>query len=142
MIIRFDMKGSYILIVEIKSDLIISFGKKGEKQFEKGYYIYVGSALSGLDQRIQRHLRKQKKLHWHIDYLLEHAIIIAVFFKEGKFREECNIAKKLDGQLLLISGFGCTDCQCKSHLFYGSFDDVMSAVEKLKMNSYHFDENY
>jgi len=142
MIIIFDMKGSYILIVEIKSDSIIPFGKKGIKQFEKGYYIYVGSALGGLGQRIQRHLRKQKKLHWHIDYLLEHAIITNVFYKEGKIREECNIAKKLDRQLFSIPGFGCTDCRCKSHLFYGSFEEVMSAVEKLQMNSYHFDANY
>ena len=136
------MKGSYILIVELKKDKIISFGKKRKERFNKGYYIYVGSALNGLDQRIQRHLRKQKKIHWHIDYLLKHAVIIDVFYKESKIREECNIAKKLDGQLLLISGFGCTDCQCKSHLFYGSFDEVMFAVEKLKMNSYHFDANY
>ena len=136
------MKGSYILIVEIKNDSIISIGKKGEKRFNKGYYIYVGSALNGLDQRIQRHLRKQKKIHWHIDYLLKHAVIIDVFYKESKVREECNIAKKLDGQLFSIPGFGCTDCRCKSHLFYGSFEEVMSAVEKLQMNSYHFDANY
>jgi len=125
------MKGSYILIVELKNDSIISVGKKGEKQFNKGYYIYVGSALNGLDQRIQRHLRKQKKLHWHIDYLLKHAVIIDVFYKESKVREECNIAKKLDGQLFSIPGFGCTDCRCNSHLFYGSFEEVMSAVERL-----------
>ncbi len=136
------MKGSYILIVELKNDSIISVGKKGEERFNKGYYIYVGSALNGLDQRIQRHLRKQKKIHWHIDYLLKHAVVIDVFYKESKVREECNIAKKLDGQLFLIPGFGCTDCRCKSHLFYGSFEEVMSAVEKLQMNSYHFDANY
>ena len=136
------MKGSYILIVEIKNDSIILIGKKGEKQFNKGYYIYVGSALNGVNQRIQRHLRKQKKIHWHIDYLLKHAVIIDVFYKESKAREECNIAKKLDGQLFSIPGFGCTDCRCKSHLFYGSFEEAMSVVEKLQMNSYHFDANY
>ncbi len=136
------MRGSYILIVELKNDMIISIGKKGEKCFNKGYYIYVGSALNGLDQRIQRHLRKQKKIHWHIDYLLNHAVIIDVFYKESKIREECNIAKKLDGQLFSILGFGCTDCRCKSHLFYGSFEEVMLAVEKLQINSYHFDANY
>jgi len=103
------MKGSYILIVEIKNDSIILIGKKGEKRFNKGYYIYVGSALNGLDQRIQRHLRKQKKIHWHIDYLLRHTVVIDVFYKESKVRGECNIAKKLDGQLFSIPGFGCTE---------------------------------
>ena len=136
------MKGSYIFIVEIKNDSIISVGKKGEKRFKKGYYIYVGSALNGLDQRIQRHLRKQKKIHWHIDYLLKHAVVIDVFYKENKFGDECNIAKKLDVQLSSITGFGCSDCQCKSHLFYGSFEEVMYAVKKLQMNPYHFDANY
>ena len=137
------MKGSYILIVELKNNSIISIGKKKEKErFNKGYYIYVGSALNGLDQRIQRHLRKQKKIHWHIDYLLKHAVLIDVFCKESKIREECNIAKKLDGQLCSIPGFGCSDCRCKSHLFYGNFEEVMSAVEKLQMNTYHLDANY
>jgi len=136
------MKGSYILIVEIKNDSIISVGKKGEKRFNKGYYIYAGSALNGLDQRIQRHLRKQKKIHWHIDYLLKYAVVIEVFYKESKVKEECNIAKKLDVKLPSISGFGCSDCKCKSHLFYGSFEEVMHAVEKLQMNPYHFDANY
>jgi Uri superfamily endonuclease len=136
------MKGSYILIVELRNDSIISIGKEGEECFNKGYYIYVGSALNGLNQRIQRHLRKQKKIHWHIDYLLKYAVVIDVFYKESKVRDECNIAKKLDGQLFSIPSFGCSDCRCKSHLFYGSFEEVMSAVEKLQMNSYHFDANY
>jgi len=65
-----------------------------------------------------------------------------VFYKESKIREECNIAEKLDERLFSIPGFGCSDCRCKSHLFYGSFEEVMSAVEKLHMNSYHFDANY
>ena len=136
------MKGSYILIVEIKNDSIISVGKNGEKHFNKGYYIYVGSALNGLDQRIRRHLRKQKKIHWHIDYLLKYVVVIDVLYKESKVREECNIAKKLDVKLSSITGFGSSDCKCKSHLFYGSFEEVMSEVEKLQMDPYHFDANY
>ena len=136
------MNGTYLLVIHLQKKSSIIIGALGRIKFQQGYYIYVGSALNGLDQRIQRHLRKQKKIHWHIDYLLKHAVIIDVFYKESKVREECNIAKKLDGQLFSIPGFGCTDCRCKSHLFYGSFEEVMSAVEKLQMNSYHFDANY
>ena len=136
------MKGSYILIVELKKDSIISVGKIGEKQFSEGYYIYVGSALNGLNQRIKRHLRKQKKIHWHIDYLLKHARIIDVFYRESNVREECIIAKKIKKELLSIPGFGSSDCRCKSHLFYGSFEEVMSVVEELQMNPYQLDANY
>ncbi len=37
--------------------------------FEKGYYVYVGSALGTLSRRVHRHELKNKKLHWHIDYI-------------------------------------------------------------------------
>jgi hypothetical protein len=32
--------------------------------------VYTGSAKRGLDARIERHIRHDKALHWHIDYLL------------------------------------------------------------------------
>lgn len=130
------MKGSYILLIEIKKDILVPIGKLGIKHFSKGYYVYVGSALNGLEQRINRHLRKQKKMRWHIDYLLQHGKIREVFYKENTLREECKIAKVLGKTLSLISGFGCSDCKCKSHLFYGSLKDVTNAIDKLGMIPY------
>ena len=38
----------------------------------------IRSALNNLDKRIQRHKSNQKKMHWHIDYLLKKAKIIDV----------------------------------------------------------------
>jgi len=130
------MKGSYILLVELKNDTTINIGKLGKKQFNKGYYAYVGSALNGLEQRIERHLQSQKKMHWHIDSLLRHAKIINIFYKENKIREECNIAKTLDKKLLSVPDFGCSDCTCKSHLFYGYQKNVMKAINELEMTPY------
>ena len=130
------MKGSYLLLVELRNDAIISIGKYGKKRFDKDCYVYVGSALNGLEQRINRHLRSYKKMHWHIDYLLKSAKINGAFYKESKHKEECSIAKKLDRRLVSIPGFGCSDCNCKSHLFYGSKNDVMNTVDKLKMTPY------
>lgn len=127
------MKGSYLLLIKLEKDSIISIGKQGNKQLNKGYYIYVGSALNRLEQRIQRHLRKQKKMHWHIDYLLRHAKITNIFYKENTVREECNIAKTLEKTLSSIPGFGCSDCRCKSHLFYGSQKRIMSAIKESEM---------
>jgi len=130
------MKGSYLLLVELKENNILRIGKLNKILFNKGFYVYVGSALNGLEQRVQRHLRENKRIRWHIDYLLRHAKIINIFYKENKIREECNIAKTLDKKLLSVPGFGCSDCTCKSHLFYGSQNDIMNTVGKLKMTPY------
>lgn len=136
------MKGSYLLVIKKENDSIIQIGKLGEIDFKKGYCLYVGSALNGLEQRIQRHLRKDKITHWHIDYLLEYAKIVDVFYKEKDTREECFIAKKLDEKLPSIPGFGCSDCNCKSHLFYGKYDEIKNIIERLNMKSYPCDANY
>ena len=130
------MKGSYILVIELKKDKNIQTGSLGKLFFKKGYYFYVGSALNGLNQRIQRHLRQDKKLHWHIDYLLQYAKIVDVFYRVSKDREECKIGSKLGEKLPFISGFGCSDCKCLSHLFYGSKEDILFIKDSLDMERY------
>jgi len=129
------MKGSYILLIKLKNDKTISIGKLGKIQFGKGHYLYVGSALNGLEQRINRHLGFDKKMHWHIDYFLQHAKIVKVFYNENKAREECNIAKTLYQRLNPVIDFGCSDCKCKSHLFYGSLEEIKSSVKELQMQT-------
>jgi len=133
------MKGSYLLIITLPKDTSIMVGKRRMLQFKKGCYAYVGSALNGLEQRIQRHLRTDKKTHWHIDYLLPLTEIVEIFYKENNRREECSIAQNLERNFTSIPGFGCSDCSCKSHLFYGSFDDIMQAVTSFHMELYPFD---
>lgn len=123
------MKGSYIIIIELKENKKIQIGKLGNIFFKKSFYFYVGSALNGLEQRIQRHLKKDKKTHWHIDYLLQNAKIINVFYKQNNKKEECDIAKKLDKKLSSIPSFGCSDCKCDSHLFYGNYDEIEKELE-------------
>lgn len=131
-----NVKGSYILLLNLRKEGCISVGKLGNFSFQKGYYVYVGSALNGLTQRIERHLRKQKKLHWHIDYLLQYANIIAIFLKESTFREECFFAQQLANHFAAIQGFGCSDCTCSSHLFYGSKEEIMQFLQSFHMKKY------
>jgi len=130
------MKGSYLLLIELKEDITIFVGKLGKIFFKRGFYIYVGSALNSLEQRINRHLRENKKKHWHIDYFLDFAEVIDVLYKEGETRAECFIAGILDKQLVAIYGFGCSDCRCESHLFYGSYEKITKVVEDLQMMQY------
>ena len=111
-------KGSYVLLLHLPRAQQITIGKKGPVFFKDGYYAYVGSALNGLDQRLRRHLKHQKKLHWHIDFLLEHAHISDIYTKESRIREECDIATSFDQQFDCIPEFGASDCDCTSHLFF------------------------
>lgn len=104
--------------MELKKSQKIKIGAIGIINFDRGYYAYVGSAMNNLDKRIERHLRKRKKMKWHIDYFLRHGKIIKVIKKESKKREECRIAKKLSKKFPEIPKFGSSDCRCKSHLFY------------------------
>ncbi len=106
---------NYFIILKLDDDREIEVGKLGKIDFKKGYYIYVGSAKRGFSKRIQRHLKKNKKLWWHIDYLTIKADVIEVFKSEADEHKLAELASKFyEG----IKGFGSSDCRCYSHLFY------------------------
>lgn len=113
--------GTYILVLRLAGARSIRVGRLGEYPFLGGYYLYVGSALGGLWGRLNRHLRATKRPHWHIDYLLEHAIPIEVWYILSPERLECAWARAL-ANLERISPFeapfGASDCLCRTHLFY------------------------
>lgn len=107
---------TYIVIFNLKSNRTISVGALGNIEFERGFYVYVGSAKRALAKRIERHASKTKKLHWHIDYLSLEADYVT---SRLSVLPECDLAKeveKLGGKG--IPKFGCSDCKCKSHLFF------------------------
>ena len=113
------MRGIYILLIKINEKIQEKIGSLGRIEFDKGIYAYVGSAQNNLEKRIQRHKVKNKKVRWHIDYLLNHKSvkILKVFYKKAGKEEECKIARKLTKTESMILNFGCSDCKCKSHLF-------------------------
>jgi len=109
----------------------ITVGKLGTVTFPAGYYLYVGSALGpgGLEARLARHRpstssgqrRCDKKLHWHIDYLLEHAQLVEVWSAATEDKLEClwaQVARELPDSEVTVPGFGSSDCRCPSHLIY------------------------
>ena len=113
-------KGCYVLLIELPADETVTAGRLGPIRLRRGRYAYVGSALSGLKQRLDRHLRSEKKAHWHIDYLLEKARIGAIVTCETDVRVECVIARALAGRFDSVPGFGSSDCRCRSHLFFST----------------------
>jgi len=112
-------KGVYILVVSVSKDINVNVGALGSVNFEKGLYVYVGSAQNDLEKRIARHLRRTKQKFWHIDYLLDdvHVKVLKVFHKNAGKPEECRVVNKIGERCVPIKGFGSSDCKCKSHLF-------------------------
>jgi Uri superfamily endonuclease len=103
----------------------LKVGGLGSLKFEKGWYAYTGSALGsgGLIGRIQRHMKKDKRCFWHIDYLLnnEYSSIKAIICAVSNTRYECKIVRKIASMTAKpIKGFGVSDCKegCRSHLYY------------------------
>jgi Uri superfamily endonuclease len=117
------VKGSYILLFELATKKDIFVGKLGNVSFPKATYAYVGSAMNGLRARVARHLRREKKLHWHIDYLLKGAEVEEIILCQGDERVECSLAQTLAGEFQSIPGFGSSDCKCRSHLYFDSEKD-------------------
>jgi len=113
------VNGVYVLVISVRDNIIINVGALGSRRFEKGLYAYVGSAQNNLEKRIKRHLDRVKKKFWHIDYLIGNTSVkvVRVFYKEAKKFEECKVARKLSENSVPVLNFGCSDCDCASHLF-------------------------
>ncbi|MDD4299525.1 MAG: DUF123 domain-containing protein [Methanomicrobium sp.] len=119
-------KGIYFLVFSNESAQI-STGSLGNIHFSEGWHIYAGSALgSGGLGRVIRHFNlssdKDKKPHWHIDYLLLSESFHLLYALTAKTTQklECEAAQRAGGECVL--GFGCTDCGCTSHLFYRKYE--------------------
>ena len=137
------LKGIYTLLIALHTSTTISIGKLGKILFPAGYYAYVGSALNGLESRIARHLRKEKALHWHIDYFLQKASIEEIIFSVTEKDMEYIIASQLFQKLNPIPHFGCSDCRCISHLYYrqdkrGLKDIIISGFKKSGLDPMHW----
>ena len=132
------MKGSYILLIELPQEQVVTAGSLKAICFPGGYYAYVGSAMNGFESRIGRHLKGNKRPHWHIDYLLQKASITDIILCETGERIECTIAQALEGQFDSIPGFGSSDCKCNSHLFFATGEiksTIMAILNGLGMQS-------
>ncbi len=132
-------KGTYVLEIVLDSDLDIEVGALGTLSFCKGTYCYVGSALGGLDQRLSRHLAKEKVLKWHIDRFTTKASIVRAYESYPDYIPECTLATMaLDcGMTPSYKGFGCSDCRCSTHLFEATGDSLARLIDEADLISYN-----
>jgi sugar fermentation stimulation protein A len=112
-------RGCYLIILEIRQDCRVEVGALGGVIFKKGWYVYAGSAMKNLTQRLARHGRKRKNFHWHIDYLLAYAEKVKSYPVYSYRNLECIMAEGI-GKIAddSVRGFGSSDCACGSHLHF------------------------
>jgi Uri superfamily endonuclease len=107
---------TYQLQIEVTRPLRCAVGRLGTFDFPAGRYVYTGSAKRVLEARIARHLRQDKALRWHIDYLLA-APGVRVTGVVRSRRAECAENRAVRGGIP-APGFGASDCRagCGAHL--------------------------
>ncbi|MCK4240438.1 MAG: GIY-YIG nuclease family protein [Candidatus Atribacteria bacterium] len=128
-------EATYVLLIDVLKDFKTVVGRLGRVSFKKGNYIYIGSAKGYLEARLRRHLKKDKKTFWHIDYLLKNrrTQISKIWVIPKSI--ECEIADVFNEETtceLLKKGFGSSDCKCLTHLFYiKNKEQTESILEKI-----------
>jgi Uri superfamily endonuclease len=116
-----DAPGTYALLLRSEEKQEIEVGALGEMRVRPGAYVYVGSAFGpgGLQARVQRHMRDDGALHWHVDYLRAVTALDAVWYTHDAKRRECTwaaVLRSLPDATVPLDGFGASDCNCPAHL--------------------------
>ena len=109
---------TYQLLIELVTPVRLRVGQLGMFDFPPGRYIYTGSARRNIAARVARHLSRDKRLRWHIDYLLADPSARVVAVRYAKIGE-CELNLSTRGAVV-AARFGASDCRagCKSHLKY------------------------
>jgi Uri superfamily endonuclease len=127
--------GSYVLVLRSRTSSNTQIGRWGRLDIQPGYYIYVGSAFGpgGVLARVSRHCRENKSKRWHIDYLREWVSPFSVWCSYDSVHLEHRWAQALAKlpELTSIKGFGCSDCNCESHLFFTTRKPVLRTFTKV-----------
>ena len=100
--------GAYVLVLRLDAPHDVRIGKI-LATLASGDYLYCGSARGpgGLRARLARHMRPQKRVHWHIDQLTTEASLLGAFVAEQG--DECALNAALADLPIPIAGFGSSD---------------------------------
>jgi len=114
--------GCYQLVLRLEQVISLEVGALCKLNLSKGYYLYTGRHRKALWRRIERHLQKDKRVYWHIDYFtthpafqLKHLIIYPETDAECKINQEF---QHFFNARLLYPGLGSGDCKnkCGAHM--------------------------
>jgi len=132
-------KGVYTLVILLQGETSLRINGRKCSILQRGYYAYTGSALgkgaTSIRKRVERHLKKRKNKHWHIDYLLadSKAKVEAVIAAQTSINQECRanrLIQAIKGTTIPIAGFGASDCKhgCRSHLVYNGENSMQNQI--------------
>ncbi|TFG30819.1 GIY-YIG nuclease family protein [Candidatus Thorarchaeota archaeon] len=143
------MKGGYVLLIQVPNRITLNIKSLGTFSLDPGVWVYVGSAMgsvsTNLENRIRRHFGSQKKIHWHIDYLLaSDSKLNAAIWAESNDSIECEVAQRLENNQGFEQGprgFGASDCKkgCRTHIYRAinieHFENIILDIfSELKLN--------
>lgn len=128
--------GTYILGLQLADTRSIQIGKLGKFTFNSGFYYYIGSAFGpgGLNARCGHHIKISDRPRWHIDYLRKNCDLKHILFSIDKRQLEHQWADQLsqtDDTHIPLPGFGSSDCQCNSHLFFSN-NNLMNLSDSIR----------
>ena len=128
------LPGAYVIAIELNEEFVGRVGSLGQICLKPGQYLYFGNARGpgGIRARIKRHLRVDKKTHWHIDRVtLAGQVVEFLVVPDGC---ECSLREKamaLTKSVVPVLGFGSSDCRlCPAHFLAVSGNSV-SLLRKL-----------
>jgi histidyl-tRNA synthetase len=109
------LPGAYLLLIELAAP--IALVRPTRAILQPGRYLYAGSAYGpgGLNARISRHMRCDKRKGWHVDQLTTSAAVLGAWvLPHGN---ECDLIEQQPELPVPIVRFGNSDCRrCRSHL--------------------------
>ncbi|MDA1326062.1 MAG: GIY-YIG nuclease family protein [Proteobacteria bacterium] len=112
--------GAYGVLIRLPRRFQGKIGALGEVSLAPGPYLYLGSAYGsgGLPARLRRHVRADKRPHWHVDHLTIAGTVERIFVLPNG--HECDLvdcAFRLPAIHAPVTGFGSSDCRrCTAHL--------------------------
>lgn len=132
--------GTYTLLWRSTGCRAVEIGRLGELQLNPGSYCYIGSAFGpgGLRARIRRHAKRDKRLHWHMDYLRPYLSLGRVWISGDPLHREhlwADWFRHLPGTTVPLPGFGSSDCTCETHLLRLSEAPTLSEFQAWLLNS-------
>ena len=111
--------GVYCLVLRMLRSRRLRISRLPEWRVGPGWYVYTGSAKKNLLPRLERHLRRSKRLRWHIDYLRTVGTLRQVWIWPWTIGGECRTNRRvhqMPNGAFPFKGFGSSDCRCVAHL--------------------------